>query len=276
MARLQKKVTPGHQPEGQYGMPLVSIVAGTDENGRDIPFANKAQEGKRRSSAKIPEPKPADATDFTSRINRIATKHHRAQTAAPSELPATTVDHRQAEQLDLRLEDELKDQAIPRKPGKLPIKDEVITMDVPLFSLAKKPDRDIDVRVYVHGDQKVTIIPPQIGPATVFDKDLLIYAASLLVDAINRGETPSRTLDIDSKVFLAKTNRVDGRASYERIIAMLMRLQGTNIHTNIETGGVVQAKGFGLIESYEILAKKERTETPDYCLGMVLLQRDGT
>jgi hypothetical protein len=274
-------------------MPLVSVVAGTDKDRQEaapasssihaepapgVQFAKMVQEGKRRrtlapKSTDVkdvkPEFKPADtasdgATDFTSRINRIATaKPPRTPSEAPGEPPATPEAHRQAEQLKLELEEELKDQlvqAVLHNPGKLPIKDEVITMDVPLFALAKKPDRHSDMRVYVQGSQRVTIIPPQIGPATVFDKDLLIYAASLIVDAINRGEAPSRTLDIDSKAFLTKTQRGDGRASYEGIIDMLRRLQGTNIHTNIETGGVLQAKGFGIIESYEILARKERTE----------------
>lgn len=163
-----------------------------------------------------------------------------------------------------RLEEELSDASGPpvaHRPDRLPVKDEVISMDIPFFSLAKRSDDDNKIKVYKDGNRSVTIVPPLIGSATIFDKDLLIYATSLIMDLINRGEEPARSFDVESTDFLRKTHRGCGRPSYEGILPMLMRLQGTTIHTNIETGGVVQMKGFGIIESYEILAKKERLET---------------
>lgn len=170
----------------------------------------------------------------------------------------------QDQELVSRLEEELSGASYPpmaHRPDRLPIKDEVISMDIPFFSLAKRSDDDNKVKVYKDGNRSVTIVPPLIGSATIFDKDLLIYATSLIMDLINRGEEPPRTFDVESTDFLRKTHRGCGRPSYEGILPMLMRLQGTTIHTNIETGGVVQMKGFGIIESYEILAKKERLET---------------
>jgi hypothetical protein len=286
MATARRKPAPavsGPRPEGQYGLALHGVVAGTDKDGRAAatafqgPFAKLVEEGRKQSTRSTkptgagPEAEPGsgddESSDFTSRIDRLAAGRRKPRTST-SEAPAEPVADQAAasqkpEQLRLtleRLEEELKGEAIIPKPGRLPIKDEVITMDIPLFALAKRPDQTRKARHYVQGNHKVTIMPPSMGCATIFDKDLLIYIASLIVDAINRGECPTRTVDVDSAAFLTKTRRGHGRPSYEGLTDMLMRLQGTNIHTNIETGGVLQMKGFGIIESYEILVKKERTE----------------
>jgi len=57
-------------------------------------------------------------------------------------------------------------------------------MEHPMFSLAKKPDRK--VRRYEHNDNTITIAPGAYGLATIWDKDIVIYAVSQLVTAINQ------------------------------------------------------------------------------------------
>lgn len=140
-----------------------------------------------------------------------------------------------------------------------PVKDDLASMEFPIFSLAK--NKDLESREYRRGNRVVRIIPSSVGAATVFDKDLLLYIASQLVEALNQGKPVSRTVVIDSCDFLVGTERGDGRASFERIADMLNRLRGTTIQTNIETGGETQTEGFGIIESYRILSKKDRSET---------------
>ena len=132
-----------------------------------------------------------------------------------------------------------------------PIKDDIASMEIPLFSLAKQ--KDTNTREYKRGGQTIRIIPSSVGAATVFDKDLLIYIASQLVEARNTGKPVSRTVEVDSYDFLVGTSRSDGQASFDRIADMLRRLRGTTIETNIETGGVRQLDGFSLIESYRII-----------------------
>lgn len=61
------------------------------------------------------------------------------------------------------------------------------SMEHPLFSLKKRPDTKI--RVYQHNDVEITITPSVLGLATIWDKDLLIYATSQLVQGINEGRT---------------------------------------------------------------------------------------
>jgi hypothetical protein len=67
------------------------------------------------------------------------------------------------------------------------------------------------------------------------------------------GGVPNRTLHIKAHDLLVATNRnIDGRG-YEQLVAALERLKGTSIRTNIKTGGVENASGFGLIDSWNIM-----------------------
>jgi hypothetical protein len=54
-----------------------------------------------------------------------------------------------------------------------------------MFSLSKKPDKRI--RHYEHNDISVTITPSVLGLATIWDKDILLYCISVLVEGLNRG-----------------------------------------------------------------------------------------
>ena len=136
-----------------------------------------------------------------------------------------------------------------------PLKDDLASMEFPIFSLSK--NKDLETREYRRGNRIVKIIPSSVGAATVFDKDLLLYIASQLIEAKNKGMPTSRTVVIDSCDFLIGTERGDGRASFERIVDLLNRLRGTTIQTNIETGGVIQTEGFGLIDGYKISHEKK-------------------
>jgi len=140
-----------------------------------------------------------------------------------------------------------------------PIKDDIASMEFPIFSLAK--NKDLEKRTYRRGNRVVSIIPSSEGAATVFDKDLLLYIASQLVEAKNQGKPISRTVLVDSCDFLVGTERSDGRPAFERIADMLNRLRGTTIQTNVETGGITQTEGFGMIDSYKITSEKVRTES---------------
>jgi hypothetical protein len=58
------------------------------------------------------------------------------------------------------------------------VKDDRASMEHPMFSLARNPDRRI--RRYQHNGVSVTITPSLLGIATIWDKDVLIYAISQL------------------------------------------------------------------------------------------------
>ena len=139
----------------------------------------------------------------------------------------------------------------------VPVKDDVASMGLPIFSLSKNPD--LRVREYVRDDVYVRITPPAIGAATIFDKDLLLYAASQLIAAKNNKQPVSQYIEIDASDFLKTTARGDGRASFERILDMLNRLNGTKIVTTRPTTDDEQTtEPFSLIETFRITSKKSR------------------
>lgn len=133
------------------------------------------------------------------------------------------------------------------------LKDDRHSMEHPMFSLSKKPDRR--VRRYERNGVHVTIKPGADGLATIWDKDVLIYAISQLVEALNRGEPISRTVQLKAYDLLVATNRHTGGKNYDRLAEAFRRLKGTVVETDITTNSVRQRRGFGLIDSWEIVEK---------------------
>lgn len=132
-------------------------------------------------------------------------------------------------------------------------KDDLGSMEHPLFSIAKKPDTKI--RTYEHNGNTVNIVPSVLGLATIFDKDILIYVISQLTAAMNRGREVKRTVCITAYDLLIATNRPSGGRGYVLLEKAFQRLAGTRIYTNVKVGGRRIREGFGLIESYRILEK---------------------
>lgn len=140
-----------------------------------------------------------------------------------------------------------------------PIKDDLASMDVPIFSLSRHGDTE--VRKYTRGNRSITVTPSVLGAATVFDKDLLLFVASQIIAARNKGKPVSRKVKVDSYDYLTATERSDGGKSFDGVIGTLRRLRGTGLETNIETNGIRQIDGFGLIEDYSVLVEKKRNVT---------------
>ena len=133
------------------------------------------------------------------------------------------------------------------------LKNDMHSMEYPLFSLSKKPD--ITERHYDYGGIRVTITPSIKGIATIWDKDILIYAISQLAEALNRGLIISRTVRLKAYDLLVATNRNTGGEHYKRLEAAFQRLAGTRIMTNIATNGTRIREGFGLIDNWRIIER---------------------
>lgn len=129
-------------------------------------------------------------------------------------------------------------------------KDDLGSMEHPMFSLATRPDRRI-LR-YAHNGTEVEIVPSVKGLATIHDKDILIYCISQLVAALNQGLEVSRTLILKAHDLMVATNRETSGDGYARLREAFERLAGTRITTNQTTGGIEVTSGFGLIESWQI------------------------
>jgi plasmid replication initiation protein len=135
-------------------------------------------------------------------------------------------------------------------------KDDMGSMEHPIFSLATKPD--VSIREYEHKGVTVSIFPSALGLATIHDKDILIYCISQLVAKMNAGVPLHQTLHLKAYDLLVSTNRnTDGRG-YEQLKGALDRLSGTRIRTNIKTGDQEITQGFGLIDSWKIIRETSR------------------
>ena len=130
-------------------------------------------------------------------------------------------------------------------------KDDLATMEHPIFSLSTRPDRRI--LDYSHNGVEITVVPSMRGLATIHDKDILIFCISQLMAALNAGKEIQRTVTLKAHDLLLATNRETSGDSYRRLRESFERLAGTRITTNMMTGGQEVTRGFGLIESWEIV-----------------------
>lgn len=130
-------------------------------------------------------------------------------------------------------------------------KADMASMEHPIFSVSTKPD--FNKRSYAHGEAILRVTPSGHGLATVHDRDVLIYCISQIMAALNQGKKVSQVVRFKAYDLLVATNRgVDGRG-YEQLKAAFKRLQGTQIETNIITGGTAQWDVFSLVDRASII-----------------------
>jgi plasmid replication initiation protein len=130
-------------------------------------------------------------------------------------------------------------------------KDDMASMEHPLFSLSTRPDRRI--LDYAHNGVRITVVPSVKGLATLFDKDILIYCISQMVAGLNAGRPVGRELRLTAHDLMLATNRETSGDGYARLREAFERLAGTRITTNLVTGDQEVTTGFGLIEGWQIL-----------------------
>lgn len=134
-------------------------------------------------------------------------------------------------------------------------RDELASMEHPFFALKSGDTKD---REYKNGNVTVTIRGNSHGLATVFDKDIWIYAISKLQQAIFEDKPISRTIAFTPYDFFVTTNRDKGGKNYENLKQSLRRLKGTTIETNILYSPEMQeTENFGLIDKWRILEEKK-------------------
>lgn len=134
------------------------------------------------------------------------------------------------------------------------LKDIMQHMEHPFYSLSKKPETK--VREYEHKGNWLRITPSVKGLATIYDKDILIYCISMIMDALKRGEKVSKRVRINSHDLLQFTKRGTSGRDYLALTEALDRLAGTRISTNIRTGDEEQYDTFGLIDAASIRRKQ--------------------
>lgn len=142
-------------------------------------------------------------------------------------------------------------------------KDDMASMEHPLFSLATKPD--MRHLVYKNGTNKLEIIPSGRGLPTIFDKDILIFCISQLMDMKNRGEQIGKRVRFSARELLIATNRPTNNLGYNRLEHAFQRLRGTTFTTNIATGNKIETRIFGLIDEGGFVRTADERFRLDYC-----------
>ena len=133
------------------------------------------------------------------------------------------------------------------------LKDISDTLEHPFYSLSKKPE--MQTRRYEHRGNWLEITPSSKGLATIYDKDILIYAISQLIAKMNKGEPIDNRVRINTADLLRFTNRGSSGRDYLAIGEALERLRGTQIKTNIRKGDEEVMTVFGLIDSGAVARK---------------------
>jgi plasmid replication initiation protein len=133
------------------------------------------------------------------------------------------------------------------------LKDIMPQMEHPFYSLSKKPETTI--RRYEHNGNWLEIVPSVKGLATIYDKDIVIYCTSQLMERQKRNEPVGPKVRITSNELLKFTNRGTGGRDYGALCEAIDRLAGTRIKTNIRTGDEEQTDSFGLIDAASIRRK---------------------
>lgn len=143
-------------------------------------------------------------------------------------------------------------------------KDDLASMEHPLFSLATKPDmRHLEYR---NGNNRLKIVPSGVGLPTIKDKDILIFCISQLMHKKNRGEPIGKRVRFSARELSIATNRPIGGNHYKRLEQAFHRLRGTNFQTDIVTGGKREKRVFGLIDEGGFVMRDEGEEWRlDYC-----------
>lgn len=142
------------------------------------------------------------------------------------------------------------------------LKDDGVSMEAPIFTLATKPDLSVWHWKSKDGSREVTVTPSVQGRATQHDKDVLIYVVSQMTEALNRErpDAKNRTVRFTVYDYLVSTNKPSGGKEYQRIELAMERLRGTSIKTNIKTGGQRVKEGFGLINRWKIVERSPDDE----------------
>ena len=146
--------------------------------------------------------------------------------------------------------------------GDVPPRDQRDLMERPFFSLAKV--KRVTPILYQAGATQVQVYAvPEHGMATIWDADVLIWAASQILAAQDRGLPTSRFFRFTPYQLLIAIGRATGNREYHLLKGALTRLQSTVIRTTIRHGEHWRRQQFSWIKEWE-----ELTTCSGRCEGM--------
>jgi plasmid replication initiation protein len=153
-------------------------------------------------------------------------------------------------------------------PGDLALRDAQDLMAYPFFSLAKTHrTTPIDFRM---NDITIRVeAVPEHGMATIWDADVLIWAASQIVEARDAGLRTSRLMVATPHEILTFISRGTSARDYRRLRAALDRLQSTTVATSLRQTTQRQLHRFSWINEWT-----QRTDAQGRADGIDLIVPD--
>jgi plasmid replication initiation protein len=153
-------------------------------------------------------------------------------------------------------------------PGDLAPRDAQDLMAYPFFSLSKSHRvTPIDFRM---GEIAIRVeATAERGMATIWDADVLIWAASQLVEARDKGLRTSRLMTATPYEILTFTRRGTSVRDYHRLKAALDRLQSTTVATSLRQPTERRMHRFSWVNEW-----KERADANGRPLGIELIIPD--
>jgi plasmid replication initiation protein len=115
------------------------------------------------------------------------------------------------------------------------IRGEQSLMAFPFFALSK--NAWMKPLAYATHDVSIEVRPSARGVATIYDKEIVLYIASLMASKLEQGLPVAQDFVFTAHDLFSVTGSNHSARSYARLADALERLQGTQIRTNIEAGG---------------------------------------
>jgi plasmid replication initiation protein len=145
----------------------------------------------------------------------------------------------------------------------LRFRDQKDTMERPFFSLSKSKRMKPIQYINENDGIFVTVQPHQdYGMATIWDADILIWAASMLCDMKNRGTNDiPRELKFQPHDLLKAIGRSTGGTDYVKLRDALERLKATVVTTNIRVKRSHKSTMFSWIDGWEDLIDAQTKES---------------
>jgi plasmid replication initiation protein len=164
--------------------------------------------------------------------------------------------------------EEKQDNPVSKKKKELipypdkPLRDVIDLMEFPFIALSKKRTNPI---IYENEDktQKV-VISGHRGQfiASIYDWDIILVIAGKIQEILNKGsDIPSRKITIPRHELLKALHRRGARKDQKSLEKSLDRLKSTLINTTVNNKDLRHRAGFGFIDSWGYLERKNDRET---------------
>lgn len=136
------------------------------------------------------------------------------------------------------------------------------TMELPFFSISKNPRFEpIEYRNEARRIEVLVTGGKPVGIATIWDKDILIWAVSQIREAIDRGEEPFETIFFHPYQLLKAVRRGQRGEDYDRLKKGMKRLVNSTVFTTIRQQHITKEQGFHWLEKFTTAKDNTTGET---------------